>query len=43
MMGTIGDTISPEVLQDDITFIAKIFLIINIKLSVYLPKSKNTS
>ncbi len=26
MMGTIGDTISPEVLQDDITFIAKIFL-----------------
>ena len=24
MMGTIGDTISPEVLQDDITFIAKI-------------------
>lgn len=26
MMGTIGNTISPEVLQDDITFIAKIFL-----------------
>lgn len=26
MMGTIEDTISPEVLQDDITFIAKIFL-----------------
>ncbi len=26
MMGTIEGTISPEVLQDDITFIAKIFL-----------------
>ncbi len=26
MMGTIEETISPEVLQDNITFIAKIFL-----------------